>query len=406
IVYALMPRAAELPEATAPATFLALAGMAHVMAIRRHDAFRAPNLAIGAMIVISLAGVEWAHVAPGGSAEPMREGGVSFLPGTRYLGKVIPAGFLDGMATPWYVELGRIRPGPPPYEKPGGTVRVIALGSSSTEGWGIDDYRRVWPALLEAHLRKAYATRAIDVLNAGAAGSTTFRMMLNLKHELVRFAPDLVVLYAGNNDATIAFGPYTDRDLFELAQEVGVEPRMLVQIDPRISMENTGRRPVDAATRLRARLSRLALYRAMRSAVVDVRELAVSTENRDSMQVRAVPPDEVFPILLQMLKACQKHAADFVIVAEATHNLSIEPYPTLMEAFAERHGVPFFRAADAMGACAPDAGELFQDEVHLTHAGNVCLARAVADFLVARGLPNSAAARISAASRASPVPTR
>ncbi|MBZ0273585.1 SGNH/GDSL hydrolase family protein [bacterium] len=383
----------DAPGAVTAAAFLAAAGAMHVLTIRRVEAFRAPNAVILGVIAVSLVAVEITLA----TRDEKETAEFRVVPGVvagqgKYLGKVLPPWFLDGMHETWFVEMGRIRGKKPPYKKPPGEVRIVALGSSSTEGFEIDEDKNVWPGRLETILRARDRKRKARVLNAGVPGTTTFRMMLNLRHELVRYSPDIVILYAGHNDAHYSFGAYTDRQLFELAQEIGTDPR-----DVRAVEEYVPGNPGDAVAapapgttafdRWRARLSRLALYRTMRAAIVGARDTALpAVKGLSPMRARAIPPAEVAVILGEILATCREHGARLVIVAEATQGRSIEPYGSLMASFAHKYGLPFLDASEVMSACAPNREPLFIDHVHLTIAGHDCLAAALADLLVDRRL--------------------
>lgn len=80
---------------------------------------------------------------------------------------------------------------------PPGTLRVIALGDSNTFGWAVDDGAN-WPAQLETQL--ATARPGTRVVNAGVWGYTLYQGRQRFR-ELVAFAPDVVLLSFGANDA-------------------------------------------------------------------------------------------------------------------------------------------------------------------------------------------------------------
>jgi lysophospholipase L1-like esterase len=87
--------------------------------------------------------------------------------------------------------------GPPPaLPKPAGTVRVVALGGSSTIGWHVDGGRD-WPSRLEARLAPL---GPVEVVNAGRPGATTATDFFALRDRLLRLDPDVLVLYEGFND--------------------------------------------------------------------------------------------------------------------------------------------------------------------------------------------------------------
>jgi acyl-CoA thioesterase I len=76
------------------------------------------------------------------------------------------------------------------------SVKIVALGASNTEGWGVST-SEAYPARLEALLK----ARGIDatVINAGIAGDTTGGMLARLD-SAVPTGAQVVVLQPGTND--------------------------------------------------------------------------------------------------------------------------------------------------------------------------------------------------------------
>jgi hypothetical protein len=92
--------------------------------------------------------------------------------------------------------------------KPPGTFRIFALGESTTFGWkGARTHRQAWPALLEAKLRAAYPTRAIEVVNGGVPGWTSVQQRVNFMLRVSKLGPDAVLIYHGNNDLSLSWVP-------------------------------------------------------------------------------------------------------------------------------------------------------------------------------------------------------
>lgn len=82
-------------------------------------------------------------------------------------------------------------------EKAPGTLRVICVGDSTTIGHGVPD-GAPWPARLEQGLR-ARGLNA-EVINAGSNGWDSYQELLRVKHELLSYAPDALVLHQGWNE--------------------------------------------------------------------------------------------------------------------------------------------------------------------------------------------------------------
>lgn len=82
--------------------------------------------------------------------------------------------------------------------KPKGLLRIVCLGSSSTQGHGIKDKNKVYAAFLENTINRNGTP--CEVINAGLGGYETFRMSIFLKEVLVKLNPDIVTVYLANND--------------------------------------------------------------------------------------------------------------------------------------------------------------------------------------------------------------
>ena len=84
-----------------------------------------------------------------------------------------------------------------PYEKPAGTLRVLALGDSHTQGYEVRQ-AATYSAVLERYL----ASRGVraEVLNAGVSGFSTAEALAYLENEGYRYQPDVVVLGFYAND--------------------------------------------------------------------------------------------------------------------------------------------------------------------------------------------------------------
>jgi hypothetical protein len=84
-----------------------------------------------------------------------------------------------------------------PYEKPAGTVRVLSLGDSHTQGNEVQQ-EETFSAVLERAL--AARGQPAEVLNAGVSGFGTAEQLVLLENEGVKYRPDVVVLAFFAND--------------------------------------------------------------------------------------------------------------------------------------------------------------------------------------------------------------
>jgi lysophospholipase L1-like esterase len=81
-----------------------------------------------------------------------------------------------------------------------GTLRIIVLGDSVAGGWGIKEYTRTFPSILEAELRSRGMKS--EVLNFSVTGYNTQQEIETLKEKGLTYKPDVVVLAYCLNDRT------------------------------------------------------------------------------------------------------------------------------------------------------------------------------------------------------------
>lgn len=89
-------------------------------------------------------------------------------------------------------------------EKPLGCYRIMAVGDSSTYGYGADKIEETYPFKLENILNSQKNKNNIvyEVINAGVPGYNTAQEFYYFKDRLINFKPNLVILGFMNNDLT------------------------------------------------------------------------------------------------------------------------------------------------------------------------------------------------------------
>jgi len=93
--------------------------------------------------------------------------------------------------------------------KPAGTFRAIILGGSTVEGNGVDSPLDSLPAKLRARLARAFDGSAhpgfqhFELINAGVSNYASDQEYLHLLADLLRYQPDLVLVYDGWNDSEV-----------------------------------------------------------------------------------------------------------------------------------------------------------------------------------------------------------
>ncbi len=85
-----------------------------------------------------------------------------------------------------------------PADKAPGTYRIFALGGSTTAGRPYDD-KVAFCRWLELYLDAMDPSRDWQAINAGAISYASYRIVVLIK-ELVRYQPDLFVIYTGHNE--------------------------------------------------------------------------------------------------------------------------------------------------------------------------------------------------------------
>lgn len=81
-------------------------------------------------------------------------------------------------------------------------LKILALGDSVTWGEAIHNQQQLYTSLLEDMLQEKYPDIAVEVINAGVPGYSTFQERLYLELYGLDLQPDLVVLQFCLNDVT------------------------------------------------------------------------------------------------------------------------------------------------------------------------------------------------------------
>ncbi|BBK30557.1 lysophospholipase L1-like esterase [Stella humosa] len=96
---------------------------------------------------------------------------------------------------------------------PGGTLTIVAIGSSSTYGAGASDPKMAYPSRMKRMLSAEFPQTKIRVMNRGAGGEVVSDMLARWDRDVVALQPDLVIWQVGANSALRAsiLGDYADR---------------------------------------------------------------------------------------------------------------------------------------------------------------------------------------------------
>jgi lysophospholipase L1-like esterase len=91
----------------------------------------------------------------------------------------------------------------------GGTLTIVAIGSSSTAGFGASAPGKAYPARLAGELEKAFPQTRVRVLNKGVGGEEARDMVRRFERDVFAEKPDLVVWQVGTN--SVVRGGSVDR---------------------------------------------------------------------------------------------------------------------------------------------------------------------------------------------------
>ncbi len=100
-----------------------------------------------------------------------------------------------------------------PRTKPPDSYRVMILGDSSPVGLGLQSRRQTFGEMLRYLLESYFGPRKkVEVINAAVSGYSSEQVLRLLEKKGWDYKPDILIVYCGNNDASIS-GAYSDREL-------------------------------------------------------------------------------------------------------------------------------------------------------------------------------------------------
>jgi len=83
----------------------------------------------------------------------------------------------------------------------GQPIKIVALGSSSTEGMGASSSAATYPSRMLAELKTLWPKHSITVVNKGISGEQSHQMIARFERDVIEEKPDLVVWQTGTNSA-------------------------------------------------------------------------------------------------------------------------------------------------------------------------------------------------------------
>jgi len=167
------------------------------------------GLKAGLLVVAALGlGTAWAQLSPAQppagteAASPKDAGGTDPAPAEPSANGVVQHPLSSQCAVP-NKEIAAPAPLPAMISKleSGKSLRILAIGSSSTWGVGATSRQKNYPSQLETMLEQSMKDVNIEIVNRGVSGETTETTADRLRTEAVLIKPDLVLWQLGTNDA-------------------------------------------------------------------------------------------------------------------------------------------------------------------------------------------------------------
>jgi lysophospholipase L1-like esterase len=260
-------------------------------------------------------------------------------------------------------------------KKPAGTIRILAVGESSTFGAGNPE-DQTWPALLEKVLREKHGLQ-VEVLNFGIPGQRIAGMLQHLPSVLDRYHPDIVLHYGGYNET------WSDAQIPQFLSFLHYRSMLYTYIEEKIHFraEASAMRLVpDTTTYERAfrRLLGQAGAAGARMVVISQAQPAGATAREGTLCAQNWRDQKSLgPCLEKLLAQPDRYTR--------LERSRIYKTVVLQQVLADVAKEEQLLAIDPRGALVErdDSRRLFCDEIHLTDQGNAVLAGVIAPPLAA-----------------------
>lgn len=180
-------------------------------------------LMLGVSVALILAAAEWLAgrkiaATPDFPELRRRLGGETPAEEGSFAGNIVPLPYMlygcaPGFEARQHNAHGYRGPVVPVRRKPG-AARVLFLGGSTTYGWGVSDWRDTCAAMTEARLNAdpPAGFESVEVINAGVPNATSAELFAHYVFKYRYYAPDVVVIQTGGNDARVMERPFYSPD--------------------------------------------------------------------------------------------------------------------------------------------------------------------------------------------------
>ncbi|MFH1385362.1 MAG: SGNH/GDSL hydrolase family protein [Candidatus Omnitrophota bacterium] len=266
--------------------------------------------------------------------------------------------------------------------KPSDTVRIICLGTSSTQGWpNAISYPQILEELLKKNLKQKNLknSKTYEVINAGVGGYNSFKVLIYFKDILLKFNPDIVTLYLGSNDSNYpSCNNLTDKDVYEyIKTSVNKYPSVNSNYNLTTFLSLSPFVANDVTYKILKQLYKSRLFFAVSNGVGYLKN---KIKNKNVMEV---PPDLFKEVLTEFVTLAKNNNFTLVIIPEA-HSLSepeILQQISIMEEIASRYNI---RLIDVQSVLRRSRDKkVFHDYVHPTVLGHKIIAQEIYESLVA-----------------------
>jgi acyl-CoA thioesterase I len=100
------------------------------------------------------------------------------------------------------LSLGTTLPRTAAILKSGHSLKIVAIGSSSTVGLWVTNAAATYPGVMQSELTKLRPGLQIEIINSGRVGDTIPGNIARFDRDVMAYSPDIVVWQLGTNDVT------------------------------------------------------------------------------------------------------------------------------------------------------------------------------------------------------------
>ena len=107
--------------------------------------------------------------------------------------------------------------------KPPNTYRIFMLGGSTMYGTGSTSDETTIPGYLQNYFDESNLEFKIEIINAGIQGADAETELNLIKNKLLRFSPDMIIIYDGWNDLRANHVPHVLQKNWESICKIGID---------------------------------------------------------------------------------------------------------------------------------------------------------------------------------------